>query len=366
MSNAKMAAGKRRKRAGCLRWLGRVTLGGVILLLGLAAIGAIYQGVASARDAKLYKPTDQMVDVDGVQMRLDCRGSGSPTVVLEAGAQSHSIHWWRVQDEVAKFTRVCSYDRPGYGWSDPAPAMSSSQQVAGLLHALLETAGEGPPYLMVGHSMGGVFVRAFAGEYPQEVVGMVLVDSSHEQQNRGIPAELEEIAAFQTELANKSLPILQGAATLGLLRVSGYLEPNFTFLGMPDDQREPVLAQFYRSAFYGAMKREVALGEICLNQPGELKSLGDMPLIVLSAGQDAREMYEDLALLEPYLDSPSQLTLEVVGSMVDSYNENQDELAALSTRGQRIAVEDSGHNIHLDQPQVVVDAVREVFEQVPR
>ena len=235
-----------------------------------------------------------------------------------------------------------------------------------MLHALLETAGEGPPYLMVGHSMGGVFVRAFAGEYPQEVVGMVLVDSSHEQQNRGIPAELEEIAAFQTELANKSLPILQGAATLGLLRVSGYLEPNFTFLGMPDDQREPVLAQFYRSAFYGAMKREVALGEICLNQPGELKSLGDMPLIVLSAGQDAHEMYEDLALLEPYLDSPSQLTLEVVGSMVDRYNENQDELAALSTRGQRIAVEDSGHNIHLDQPQVVVDAVREVFEQVPR
>jgi len=366
MSNAKMAAGKRRKRAGCLRWLGRVVLGVVLLLFGLAAVGAIYQGIASARDAKLYKPTDQMVDVDGVQMRLDCRGSGSPTVVLEAGAQSHSIHWWRVQDEVAKFTRVCSYDRPGYGWSDPAPAMSSSQQVAGLLHALLEAAGEGPPYLMVGHSLGGVFVRAFAAEYPGEVIGMVLVDSSHEQQNLRIPPGLEEYSAIQIELANTNLPIFQGAATLGLLRATGFLEANVAFLGVPDDQREPVLAQFYRSGFYGAMKREVALMEICLNQPGELKSLGDMPLIVLSAGQDAREMYEDLALLEPYLDSPSQLTLEIVQSMVDRYDENQDELAALSTRGERIAVEDTGHNIHLDQPQVVVDAVREVFEQVPR
>lgn len=366
MSNTDAADGKKRRGAGCLRWLGRVALGGVILLLGLAVIGAVYQGIASARDAKLYKPVNQMVDVNGLQMRLDCRGVGSPTVVLEAGAQSYSIHWWRIQDEVAKFTRVCSYDRPGYGWSDPAPAMSSSEQVAGLLHALLEAAGEGPPYLMVGHSMGGVFVRAFAGEYPDEVVGMVLVDSSHEQQNLAYPPEFEEVAALQTDLANKSLPILQTAATLGVLRVSGYLEPNFTFLGMPDDQREPVLAQVYRSGFYGAIKREVALGEVCLSQPGGLKSLGDMPLIVLSAEQDAREMYETLALLKPYLDSPSQLTLQVVQQYVATMDEMQDELAALSTRSRRIVIEDSGHFIQLEKPRVVIDAIREVFEQVPR
>jgi len=366
MSNQNVASGKKRKGAGCLRWLGRVALGGVILLLVLVATGAIYQGIASARDAKLYKPVDQMVDVNGIQMRLDCRGAGSPTVVLEAGAQSHSIHWWQVQDEVAKFTRVCSYDRPGYGWSDPAPDMSSSQQVAEILHELLEVAGEGPPYLMVGHSMGGVFVRAFAAEYPEEVVGMVLVDSSHEQQNLRYPPEFEEVATLQTELANKSLPILQGAATLGLLRVSGYLEPYFASLGMPDDQREPVMAQFNRSGFFGAMKREAALGEFCLSQPGALQGLGDMPLIVLSAGQDAREMYEAMVIYEPYLDSPSQLTLQVAQQYVATMDENQDELAALSTRGKRIIVKDSGHFIQLDQPQVVIDAIREVFEQVSR
>ena len=113
-------AGPKRRGAGCLRWLGRVALGVLALLLVLMTAGAIYQAIASARDAKTYKPLDQMVDVNGTQLRLDCRGAGSPTVVLEAGAQAYGLHWWRVQDEVAQFTRVCSYDRPGYGWSDAA------------------------------------------------------------------------------------------------------------------------------------------------------------------------------------------------------------------------------------------------------
>ena len=138
MSTANMAAGRKSKGAGCLRWLGRVALGGVILLLGLIVIGAIYQAVASARDAKAYKPVDQMVDVNGIQMKLDCRGSGSPTVVLEAGGQSSGITWVRIQDEVAKFTRVCSYDRAGYGWNDTVREELSPQRVAEMLHALLE------------------------------------------------------------------------------------------------------------------------------------------------------------------------------------------------------------------------------------
>ena len=99
MSNANVAVGKKSKGAGCLRWLGRVALGGAILLLGLITVGAIYQAIASVRDAKVYKPLDRMVDVNGIQMRLDCRGSGSPTVVLEAGAQSSSIYWVRTQDD---------------------------------------------------------------------------------------------------------------------------------------------------------------------------------------------------------------------------------------------------------------------------
>jgi len=304
--------------------------------------------------------------VNGIQLRLDCRGVGSPTVVLEAGAQSHSIHWWRIQDEVAKFTRVCSYDRPGYGWSDPDRGMSSPKQVAELLHELLQAGGEGPPYLMVGHSLGGVFVRAFAAEYPGEVVGMVLVDSSHEHQDRQIPPELEEISQVKVEISLTNLRIFQVAAPLGLLRVSRILDPGLDILGLPETEKGPVLAQVYRSGYYAAIGREVELMASCLSQTGELQGLGDMPLIVLSAEQDAREMYEEMVIYEPYLDSPSQLTLQVVQQYVDTMDERQDELAALSTRGKRIVVEETGHFIQLDQPQVVIDAIREVFEQVPR
>jgi len=366
MSKENVASGKKRKGAGCLRWLGRVALWGLILLLVLVATGAIYQGIASARDAKLYKPVDQMVDVDGIQLRLDCRGSGSPTVVLESGAQSYSVHWWLVQEEVAKFTRVCSYDRPGYGWSDPAPAMTSSQEVATLLHSLLATAGEGPPYLMVGHSMGGVFVRAFAVEYPDEVVGMVLVDSSHEQQALRTPAQLEEVTTLSMELQNKSLPILKGAASIGVLRATGYLEPNVAILGLPEAQSAPVRAQVYRTDYFRSLQRELVLMEVCMSQPGALNSLGNMPLIVLSAVQDARANYEAAVPLKPYLESPSQLTLAAFQEDVEIISHNQEELAALSTRSRHIVVKDSGHFIQLEKPQVVIDAIRDVFEQVPK
>ncbi|MCJ7433695.1 MAG: alpha/beta hydrolase, partial [Anaerolineales bacterium] len=243
MSDANVAVGKKSKGAGCLRWLGRVALGGVILLLGLAAIGAIYQAIASVRDAKAYKPVNQMVDVNGIQIRLDCRGSGSPTVVLEAGAQSSSIYWVRIQDDVAEFTRVCSYDRAGYGWSDTVHEALPPQQVAEMLHDLLEKGGEQPPYLMVGHSFGGIYVRAFTAEYPDEVVGMVLVDSSHENQAQQVPPELAKLSDPKSAMA--SLRILQIAAPIGLVRTFKLLDAGVSLV-FTEDEKGPVLAEVYR------------------------------------------------------------------------------------------------------------------------
>jgi hypothetical protein len=190
MSNTMTATEKKSKGAGCLRWLGFVALGFLILLVAVGTVTAINQAISSAREAKALKPVDQMVNVNGIQMRLDCRSKGSPIVVLEAGAQSSSRVWAWIQDDLAKFTRVCSYDRAGYGWSDSVPEAMLPGQVAEMLHALLEQAGEHPPYLLVGHSLGGVYIRTFTAQYPEEVVGMVLVDSSHENQSQQTPPEL--------------------------------------------------------------------------------------------------------------------------------------------------------------------------------
>jgi pimeloyl-ACP methyl ester carboxylesterase len=359
MSNANMVPGKRSKGAGCLRWLGRVALGGVILLLGLAVIGANYQGIASARDAKLYKPVDQMVDVNGIQMRLDCRGSGSPTVVLEAGAGGSSSSWIRIQNDVAGFTRVCSYDRAGYGWSDAVHEELSPQKVAEMLHTLLEKGGENPPYLMVGHSFGGVYIRVFTEKYPDEVVGMVLVDSSHENQNQQIPPEIAESpeAAMLETVQSANLRFCQIAAPIGLIRALNLMDASVSLM-FTEAEKGPALAESYRSGLCSAVLREAETTTTYSGQPG---NLGDMPLIVLSQKMDAQKLYDGF----PPVSEP-QLTLEMMQPMVDSYNENQDELTALSTRGKRIIVEETGHNIQLDQPQVVIDAIREVSEQIAR
>ena len=357
MSDANVAVGKKSKGAGCLRWLGRVALGGVILLLGLAAIGAIYQAVASARDAKIYKPVDQMVDVNGVKMRLDCRGSGSPTVILEAGGQSPSFVWVRIQDEVAKFTRVCSYDRAGYGWSDSVHETLYPQQVAEMLHILLENGGEKPPYLMVGHSFGGVYIRAFTAEYSDEVVGMVLVDSSHENQNQLTPPELAQSPEY-AQRKNSSVAIfrlLQVAEPIGLLRAFKFMDAGTASLSLPENEKGAVLAQMYRAGFMGAYVRETLM---MMDYSGKPRKLGDLPLIVLSRKIDAQDMVEQI---------PSTLqSMELAQQMADIANDMHNELAALSTHGKWIIVEDTGHFIQLDQPQAVIDAIQEVFGQASK
>ena len=356
MSDTDVATGKKSKGAGCLRWLGRVTLGVIVLLLGLAVIGAIYQGVASANDEKTYKPVDQMVDVNGIQMRMDCQGSGSPTVVLEAGAGSSSRVWVRTQGEVAKFTRVCSYDRAGYGWSDPVQEEMFPDQVAEMLHTLLEKAGEAPPYLMVGHSFGGIYIRAFAAQYPDEVVGMVLVDSSHENQNQQVPPELVDDFEKLQNAQKTAIKLLQIAEPFGVVRAIKMLDANGDMF--PEQEKKSALAEIYHSGYIGANVRESNVSTAYSGQP---QKLGDIPLIVLSQKMDAQKFRE---LYPPEIQS--QLSMERWQQEADVYNKNQNELAALSTRGKRIVVEDSGHFIQLDQPQVVIDAIREVFDQVAR
>lgn len=354
MSNANMEAEPKRRGAGCLRWLGRVALGFLILLAGAIAVGTIYQAIASARDEKAYKPVDQMVDVNGIQMRLDCRGSGSPTVILEAGGQSPSFVWVRIQDEVAKFTRVCSYDRAGYGWSESAHETLYPPQVATMLHGLLENAGETPPYLMVGHSFGGVYIRTFTAQYPDEVVGMVLVDSSHENQNQLMPSELTQSPeiARQKKSGVITLRALQAAEPIGVLRAFKFMDAAIAGMSLPEADRESALAQMYQTGFMTAHVRETMMMSEYSGQPA---NLGDMPLIVLSRKFDAQDMVEQI---------PSTLqSMELAQKMADIANGMFEEQAHLSTRGEWITVEDTGHFIQLDQPQVVIDAIREVFEQ---
>ncbi len=172
------------RRRGILFWLGRIAAGLGILLLLLAAAGAIYQSIASARDRANFPPPGRLVDVGGFKLHIYCTGTasaGAPTVILESGLTGIVPIWHHIQTEVSKVTRVCAYDRAGIGWSEPSPEPRDAQHIANELHTLLAKSGTAAPYVLVGHSSGGLYVRAYQRLYPADVSGMVLIDSTPER-----------------------------------------------------------------------------------------------------------------------------------------------------------------------------------------
>ena len=240
--------------------------------------------------------TPGLVDVDGRQLYLTCQGAGGPTVVMEAGGRGNSGSWYLVQPEVAHFTRVCAYDRAGTGYSESVPAHSAAQAIADDLHSLLENAGVSGPYVLVGHSLGGVLVRVFTSLYPEEVAGMVLVDTGH-----GDPR-----ARFQAVLTPEEWQRVRAV----ILHDDGFTLPAGLDLLGPD--------------------------------------LGDIPLVVLTAGRrDA-----------------SPLPADIVERLDQVRQDTQEELLTLSSNSTHIIAEGSGHSIQKDQPEAVVDAIRQVVAGV--
>ena len=171
--NHRAEVGTRRHRArGCLTWFSGI----LALVLGLMLIGAIYELAAETADAQAFPPPGQMVDVGGYRLHLNCSGSGSPTVVIDTGWGDSSAGWGWVQPEVAKTTRICTYDRAGMGWSEASPEPRTAREFAKELHTLLANANEPGPFVLVGHSLAGYTMRVYAHDYPEEVAGLVLID----------------------------------------------------------------------------------------------------------------------------------------------------------------------------------------------
>ena len=174
----------RRSLPGRGRWL----LTPVIAVLALASVGATYENITLARDQDTYAAPGTTYDVGGHRLHLDCRGHGGPTVVLFNGLGEISASWARIAGPVAETTRVCAYDRAGQGWSDDAEHPQDGVEAAQDLHTLLAAAGETGPYVLVGHSTGGTYAMTYAARYPEQVAGMVLLDSSSPEQLTRIPS----------------------------------------------------------------------------------------------------------------------------------------------------------------------------------
>jgi pimeloyl-ACP methyl ester carboxylesterase len=282
-----------RRRRGLGSWIQRGLVWTIAGLLALAIIGAIYQAVATEIDQRTYSPPGEMVDVNGHLMHINCVGEGSPTVILEAANLGMSAHWVRVQ-QLAQTTRVCAYDRAGLGWSERGPEPRDARQISSELHTLLKGAGTEGPYVLVGHSYGGLYARLYAARYSEEVAGVVLVDSTHPEQFTRSP---EGRAMYeQTNRLGAVLPIL---TRLGVIRLTNFYPAH---PDLPPRQREQIEAFNSSTRQVSTTVEEFRATPETAAQVRGTGSLGDKPLVVISAGEQPPswlEMQDELVALSP-------------------------------------------------------------------
>jgi pimeloyl-ACP methyl ester carboxylesterase len=272
------------------------------------------------------------VDVGGYRLHIQCVGTGSPTVVLDAGLGGMSLDWNLVQPEMGQTTRVCAYDRAGMGWSEPGPQPRTPERIARDLHTLLHNAGIAGPYVLVGHSVGGKNVRMFAMQYPDEVAGMVLVDARSESVDSPTAAAAAPVAQ---QVTGSEWSLYGALRRVGLVRLIGASQWGPPTMSLQTRTELALLATGQRGLDATAAESLAMTADNAQLQAAP--PLGDRPLIVLAA--------DDTIATLP------------------GWAEAQQQQAALSTNGRLIVVAGSSHYIQLDQPAVVIDAVRQVVEQ---
>jgi pimeloyl-ACP methyl ester carboxylesterase len=306
-------------------------------------------------------PPGRLIDVGGWRLHLNCAGEGKPgqpTVILEAGLGDFSVEWSLVQLEVAKFARVCSYDRAGDGWSELGPHPRTMRQIVYELHTLLQNAAVKPPLVLVGHSYGGCLVRLYAMTYPQEVVGMVLVEAGADNPRRFSEGKLVQSSDL---VKNQEIPPVK---TSGPLRIDDITADALKQMkagaqslaanpNSPPRDKLPPDAQRMRAWALGQVGH-IAAGvnpfeheELAILRNERTKKpypLGDIPLIVLTRG----------------IPDENDKALE------EEHRRDHEAIATMSRKGKLIVATRSGHHVQLDEPELVINAIRQVLSDAQK
>ncbi|HYE24299.1 MAG TPA: alpha/beta hydrolase [Clostridia bacterium] len=335
-----------------MTWWGYIVAGIAVL----AAAGIAYQLVGSARDRRRWPPPGRMVAVNRHRLHAIAAGEGKPTVVFEAALGASSISWALVQPEIAKITGTFAYDRAGMGFSEAGPEPRTAQRIADELHALLEAAEVPKPYVLVGHSYGGLTCRLFAAQHPEEVGGMVVLDpavaegwmrpTAEQRRKLWAGAMLARRGAMVAHLgiarltaalarrgARRSARFAAAAVSGGIL--AGRSERIIAPMERVPSELRPMLAAIWTQArFYRSLASQIESMPESAAQVATTSLRPYLPLIVMSAS-----------------------------SLPDEEVEAHRRLAAQTVNGRHVVVEDSGHWIQLDQPDAVIRAIADVVRE---
>ncbi len=322
------------------KWTKYIGLGLAGTLGAITLVGVLYHAVSTNIEKNKYPPIGEMVDIGGYQLHIHSQGEGSPTVVFDSGVGCTSLDWSLVQPTLAKSTRVVSYDRAGYGWSDESPLERTSENIVKELHTLLHNAGIPGPYLLVGHSFGGINARLFASKYPNEVAGIVLVDSSHEDILEKMPMPKPD--------ENKILFM----SYTGCLRLFAKSQMQKSLEMFPESIQSAYLAQSMNTKlFKTCFKERAALEKSCAQLKSVGGHIGSKPLTVISAGKT-------------FSSEGTGYTQEQIDAIMAPFELLQNDLVTKSTQAKRIIAEESDHLIPRNQPKIIVDAVLEQLNKI--
>jgi pimeloyl-ACP methyl ester carboxylesterase len=328
------------------RWVKRIAFAIGGLIVAALIVGTGYEQIMRWRASRDYPAQGRLVDIGGRHMQIDCRGSGAPLVVFEAGLDTMgSLSWSAVQDAIAATTRACAYSRAGIMWSEPRAGKFEPDNEARDLHALLVAAGERPPFVMVGHSLGGPYIMTFIRLYPQDVAGLVFVDASHPDQ----VGRMTQAAGKKMEAGVTLFKVASALSWTGIPRLVA---------GHSESPRIPTHAKLagdaYASRSLGAALQELESLDATLAAAGQLRELGDRPIVVLTATKP----YPAATL------KAMQMTTEQGTQIQAAWKDLHNEEAAWSHHSRHELVADATHYIQFDRPDVVIAAVREVVTDV--
>jgi len=317
-----------------LNFLNRFTFRAVVIVLLLAIAGTVYQTAATESDKRKFPAPGNLIDVGGFKMHIYCEGEGNPTVILESMSGGTSVNWGWIQPEVQKDTQVCVYDRAGYGWSEPDPMPPTLARTSQNLHRLLANANIEGPYVMVGHSLGGVYVRQFSADNPDDVVGVVLLDEANPKQFVKYPELFGEGEDY--------LKVLGGfifATKLGIAHVYFAFGGEMDFAELSEPQKSQLKTFWSSPQFFEAQGAEIREAPGIWSEALNLKDLGNMPLMIISRGVN----------------------------LDHEWNAYQDNLMTLSTNSLHLTINGANHTALIFEQkyaQIVSDAILQTVESL--